>query len=112
MAQQHISIGYFSSQTGLSVRALRLYDEVGLLKPAFVVEHNKYRYYQFEQIELAKQIKTYRENDLPLEQIKHILEQPESTQQTLEQHLERLRERLIQQQTLIGQVERLLTQTR
>lgn len=112
MAQQHISIGYFSSQTGLSVRALRLYDEVGLLKPAFVVEHNKYRYYQSEQIELAKQIKTYRENDLPLEQIKHILEQPESTQQTLEQHLERLRERLIQQQTLIGQVERLLTQTR
>ncbi len=108
----HISIGYFAAQTGLSIRALRLYDEVGLLKPVVVVKHNKYRYYKFEQIAVAQQIKTYRENELPLEEIKLILNHPLSAKQRLEQHLERLRQRLTQHQTMIGQLEQMLHQTR
>lgn len=112
MNTQHISIGYFSSKTGLSIRALRLYDEVGLLKPALVASHNKYRYYQPEQIELAKQIKAYRENEVPLGEIKLILDNPPTAKEKLAMHLERLRSRLLQQQSMIGQVEQLLAQTR
>jgi DNA-binding transcriptional MerR regulator len=112
MEEQHISIGYFASQTGLSIRALRLYDEVGLLKPAVVVKHNKYRYYKIEQIPIALEIKTYRDNDVPLEEIKQILNHPPSAKERLEQHLERLRQRLIQHQMMIGQLEQMLHQTR
>ena len=110
--KHHISIGYFAAQTGLSIRALRLYDEVGLLKPAVVVKHNKYRYYKPDQIAIAQQIKTYRENELPLEEIKQILNHPLSATQHLEQHLERLRQRLTQQQMIIGQLEQILAKTR
>ncbi len=112
MNKQHISIGFFSSQTGLSVRALRLYDEVGLLKPAVVMHHNKYRYYKPEQILVAKKIKTYRENELPLEDIRQILENPPQASQTLTMHLERLRQRQVQQQIMIGQLEQMLDETR
>jgi DNA-binding transcriptional MerR regulator len=112
MENQHISIGYFATQTGLSIRALRLYDEVGLLKPAVVVKHNKYRYYKYDQIAVAQQIKTYRENELPLEEIKLILNYPLSAKERLEKHLERLRQRLTQHQTMIGQLEQMLHQTR
>ena len=112
MENQHISIGYFAALTGLSIRALRLYDEVGLLKPAVVVKHNKYRYYQYDQIAVAQQIKTYREHELPIEEIKLILSHPPSAKERLEQHLERLRQRLSQHQTIIGQLEQMLLQTR
>ena len=112
MENQHISIGYFAALTGLSIRALRLYDEVGLLKPAIVVKHNKYRYYQYDQIAVAQQIKTYREHELPIEEIKLILSHPPSAKERLEQHLERLRQRLSQHQTIIGQLEQMLLQTR
>lgn len=104
MSQNQVSIGFFAAQTGLSVRALRLYDQVGLLKPAVVTKHNKYRYYQPEQIARAKQIKRYREYDLPLEDIKIILEQPQQTRAILQNHLERLELEVAKQQHLIGQI--------
>ncbi|MFN3267032.1 MAG: MerR family transcriptional regulator [Deinococcales bacterium] len=110
MSQNQISIGCFSAQTGLSVRALRLYDEVGLLKPALVNRHNKYRYYQSEQIVRAKQIKFYREYSLPLEDIRDILEHPQKAQNILQNHLERLQQEVAKQQHLIGQIQTLLGQ--
>jgi DNA-binding transcriptional MerR regulator len=110
MEKQHISIGYFAAQTGLSIRALRLYDHVGLLKPAVVVRHNKYRYYQSEQISIAQQIKTYRDSDLPLEEIKQILENPMTTQTRLEEHLGRLRQRLLAHQEMIQKLEQIVLQ--
>jgi MerR family transcriptional regulator, thiopeptide resistance regulator len=105
---EQVSIGHFSAQTGLSVRALRLYDQVGLLKPALVTTHNHYRYYQPEQIKIAQQIKLYRQYDLPLEDIKTILENPRQTQKTLQNHLERLQQGVAKQQSLIGQLENFL----
>jgi DNA-binding transcriptional MerR regulator len=111
MTSRNYSIGYFSRHTGLSIRALRLYDELGILKPAVVISHNKYRYYTPEQITVAEQIRTYRENELPLEEIKQILEHPPRTTETLQTHLERLKQRLTQHQTMIGQLEQMLSQT-
>jgi DNA-binding transcriptional MerR regulator len=105
---EQISIGFFAAQTGLSVRALRLYDEVGLLKPATVTKHNHYRYYQPEQIKIAQQIKLYRQYDVSLEDIKTILENPHQTQITLQNHLKRLQQGVAKQQSLIGELELLL----
>jgi DNA-binding transcriptional MerR regulator len=105
---EQISIGYFSAQTGLSVRALRLYDQVGLLKPATVTKHNHYRYYQPEQVKIAQQIRLYRQYELPLDDIKIILENPQQTKKTLQTHLARLQDEVSKQQSLIGQLESLL----
>ncbi len=98
--------------TGLSVRALRLYDEVGLLKPAQIESHNKYRYYEQKQIAIAQRIKMFRECELSLEDIRNILEQPKNSRTIFEQHLVRLHQRLEQHKTMIGQLEQLITETR
>jgi DNA-binding transcriptional MerR regulator len=58
--------------SGISVRALRWYDEVELLKPAYYGE-NGYRYYEEEQFLRLQQILFYRELDFPLDEIRVIL---------------------------------------
>ena len=48
-----LSIGRFADATGLTVKALRHYDEIGLLVPARVDPDNSYRYYDLAQVETA-----------------------------------------------------------
>ncbi len=40
-----LSIGEFSKISHLTMKTLRYYDEIGLLKPAFIDPKNGYRYY-------------------------------------------------------------------
>jgi MerR family transcriptional regulator, thiopeptide resistance regulator len=56
--------------SGVSVRTLYYYDEIGLLKPAFYGE-NGYRYYEKEQILRLQQIMFFRELDFKLDDIQH-----------------------------------------
>ena len=42
-------IGEFSALTGLSVKTLRYYDEINLLKPSNVDNYTNYRYYTWLQ---------------------------------------------------------------
>lgn len=65
-----------SKQTGISVRTLHYYDEIGLLKPTTVTEAG-YRLYDDKALEILQQILFFREFDLPLKEIKAILETPE-----------------------------------
>src|SRR5438105_4241542 len=58
--------------SGVSVRTLHFYDEVGLLKPAFHGA-NGYRFYEEAQLLMLQQILFYRELGLELKQIKRIL---------------------------------------
>lgn len=58
--------------SGVSVRTLHFYDEIGLLKPAYIGENN-YRYYQEEQLLLLQQILFYREIGVPLNEIQGII---------------------------------------
>ena len=53
-------IGRFARQTGLSVKALRHYDEVGLLRPAAVDPGTGYRSYSAAQVEPAETIRLLR----------------------------------------------------
>ena len=61
-----------SAMSGVSVRALHFYDEVGLLKPAYHGA-NGYRYYEEPQLLTLQQILFYRELGFELRQIKGIL---------------------------------------
>jgi len=58
--------------SGVSIRTLHFYDEVGLLKPAFV-SAGGYRYYEEPQLLTLQQILFYRELGLELKEIQTIL---------------------------------------
>jgi DNA-binding transcriptional MerR regulator len=72
--EELMSIGAFAQQTRLSPKALRLYDELGLLAPARVDESSGYRYYDSEQIERARLVASLRQLDMPLAEIKALLQ--------------------------------------
>lgn len=61
--------------SGVSVRTLHYYDEIGLLEPAFV-EKNGYRYYGEQEFLKLQQILFFRELDFELSRIKAIFDSP------------------------------------
>lgn len=67
----------FAKLTGVSVRTLHYYDEIGLLKPAFVDGQNGYRDYDEKSLERMVEILFYRELDFPLKSILKILSSPD-----------------------------------
>ena len=62
--------------SGVSVRTLHHYDQIGLLKPA-AVGLNGYRYYGREELLRLQQILFHRELEFPLEAIRAVLAQPD-----------------------------------
>lgn len=64
-----------SEITGVSIRTLRYYDEIGLLKPTRLTDAG-YRLYSNEAIEKLQLIMFYRELEIPLVDIKDIMENP------------------------------------
>ena len=64
-----------SKLTGISVRTLHWYDEIGLLKPTDTSEAG-YRLYDDKALEILQQILFFREFDMPLKEIKAIMEDP------------------------------------
>lgn len=66
----------FSALTGVSVRTLHYYDEIGLLKPEYVDEQNGYRYYGEQSLQRISEILFYRELDFSLKSISDILSLP------------------------------------
>lgn len=64
-----------SQITGISVRTLHYYDEIGLLKPTGISESG-YRLYDDKALEKLQQILFFREFDVPLKEIKSIMENP------------------------------------
>mgnify|MGYP003382667938 CR=1 FL=1 len=76
--------------SGVSVRALHHYDEIGLLKPASVGA-NRYRYYGREELLRLQQILLHRELGIPLLDVAAILDDPKFTQlDALRQQREKL----------------------
>jgi len=85
----------------ISVRTLHHYDDIGLLKPAFLGS-NGYRYYEKPQLYRLQQILMYREFGLALDEIKNLVDAPDfDIASALRQHRERLIERLKQGKELI-----------
>ena len=74
-------INEFAKLTGVSVRTLHYYDEIGLLKPAFVDDQNGYRFYDENSLERMQEILFYRELDFELKSILEILSSPDYDKQ-------------------------------
>lgn len=64
-----------SKVTGISVRTLHYYDEIGLLKPTEKSEAG-YRLYDDKALETLQQILFFREFDIPLKEIKAVMDNP------------------------------------
>lgn len=64
-----------SEITGVSIRTLRYYDEIGLLKPTELTDAG-YRLYDNKALERLQEIMFYKELEIPLEDIKKIMDNP------------------------------------
>jgi DNA-binding transcriptional MerR regulator len=104
--QKLLSIGSFSVLAGLSVPTLRHYDEVGVLKPAAVDDRTGYRYYHPDQIHLGRTIRALRGVDLPIDELRDVVESDDSDylRGVLIDHLERMQ---LRETTLSQQIEAL-----
>ena len=76
-----MQINKFAKLTGVSVRTLHYYDEIELLKPAFVDAQNGYRFYDQKSLLRMQEIMFYRELDFPLKSISEILSSPDYDKQ-------------------------------
>jgi len=70
---KEISIGEFARRSRLSLKALRLYDERGVLVPSRVDRASGYRYYGTTQLDQARLVVMLRQLQLPLAAIKELL---------------------------------------
>ena len=76
-----MQIKEFAKLTGVSVRTLHYYDEIGLIKPALVDAQNGYRFYDENSLLRMQEILFYRELDFPLKSILEILSSPDYDKQ-------------------------------
>ena len=95
-----LSIGTFANLTRLSLKALRLYAQLDILKPLHIDPQSGYRYYGVDQLPSARMIRTMRDMDMPLAVIRRMLAVLPVSQAQAEllvhQHLES-RERQLEQ---------------
>lgn len=103
-----LTVGETARLTGVSVRTLHYYDEIGLLRPSGASEGG-YRLYDETCLARLQQILFFRELAFPLDEIRRILESPSfNSREAMERHRELLamkRERL---ERLIGLVDDIL----
>jgi DNA polymerase III subunit beta len=74
MTDELLTISAFARRVGLTPSALRFYDDCGLLRPAEVDEKNGYRYYAPDQEPRAALLRDLREIDLPLTEVRVVLD--------------------------------------
>lgn len=67
------SIGEISKIVNISIDALRYYDEIGLLKPSYIEQDNRYRYYSEEQVNEILSIMELKQYGFNLETIKDLI---------------------------------------
>lgn len=105
-------IGRFSRMSRLSIKALRNYDEQGLLVPAWIDPSSGYRYYRSGQANQAEAIRILRSVDMPLDEIAELLaaDDPDLVTKRLGMHRERLEERLADQARMLRFLQRIIDQ--
>jgi effector-binding domain-containing protein len=68
-----LKIGDFSKLCKVTIKALRYYDELGILKPDYISEENGYRFYKPDQLRKVSEIVFYKEMGFSLEEISFII---------------------------------------
>jgi DNA-binding transcriptional MerR regulator len=76
-------IGEFSRLSRLSVRMLRHYDQLGLLKPSHIDSFTNYRYYSADQLPRLNRILALRDLGFSLEQIGNMLDEELTSEQLI-----------------------------
>ena len=108
-----LKIGDFSRLSRVSVKALRYYDEIDLLKPVKVDRFTGYRYYSVDQLPRLNRIIVLKNLGLSLEEVSALLVNNLSIdhiKQLLNVKQAEIRERLQEDQRRLGQVEEWLRQ--
>src|ERR671917_39272 len=87
-------VGELAGRTGLSVRTLHYYDEIGLLSPSRRTDSG-YRLYTAEDVVRLQQIKSLRALGFSLREIQGCLDRPDyPLRRVIELHLSRLKDRI------------------
>lgn len=106
------TVNKLAKLSGVSVRTLHFYDEIGLLKPAFYGDNN-YRYYDEAQLLMLQQILFFRELGFPLKDIQRIISSPDFNKvATLESHRKVLTKNFDQMKKLIETVDKTILHLR
>ncbi len=103
-----LRIGEFSSLGQVTVKALRLYDDMGLLKPAYVDRSTNYRYYVLDQLPRLNRILAFKDLGFSLEQIAGLLAEDVPAAQIRGMLLLKeaeIQRRVLEEQTLLTRVE-------
>ena len=105
-----IGIGEMSRRSGLTVSALRFYDGVGLLVPAYVDPCSAYRRYREDQVATARVLANLRRIGMPLEDVRRVLDatSPRAAAEVLDAHLRRLETGLADARLVLSRVRPLL----
>ena len=99
-----LTVGELARRTGISIRTLRYYDEVGLLPPSARTEAG-YRLYTASAIARLQQIRSLRQLGFSLTQVRECLAQPDSSLLgAIELQIERLGEQIEKEQQLRTQL--------
>ena len=89
-----LAIGAFADAAHLSLKALRLYAQLGILTPSYVDPDSGYRYYDAMQLQRARLIRLLRQIDMPLATIRRVLAaSPVESQQLVLEHCAALEQR-------------------
>jgi DNA-binding transcriptional MerR regulator len=107
-----LSSGEFARRSRLSPKALRIYDEIGLLRPADVDPSNGYRRYGTDQIGRARLIAMLRGVDMSLAEIRSLLSDQEGVParagERLGHHLRQLEARHTNRRSLVRHINAIL----
>jgi DNA-binding transcriptional MerR regulator len=106
-----IPIGRLGRLAGLSIGALRHYDELGLLHPADVDRFTGYRRYRAEQLETTRTIRRLRDLEVSIDEIREILasDDPREQQRRLAEHRGRVEARTTRLQRVMHVLNQLST---
>lgn len=101
-------IGAFASLTRLSIKALRLYDQLNLLQPHHVDPQTGYRFYGIDQLSSARMIRNMRDMDMPLATIRQVLaaldSSPKQAEALAQEYAEMREEQVKQIRTQVQQL--------
>ncbi|WP_329556475.1 MerR family transcriptional regulator [Streptomyces sp. NBC_00696] len=105
-----LSIGDFSRLTHVSVKALRHYHDLDLLRPARIDPSSGYRFYATAQGPTAQLIRRFRDLGMPLDQVRVVLNATDPTvrDQVIADHLRSMERQLEQTQTAVASLRQLL----
>ncbi|HEX8618407.1 MAG TPA: MerR family transcriptional regulator [Thermoanaerobaculia bacterium] len=109
MTESLWKIGDLAQRTGVSIRTLHHYDEIGLLSPSHRTPAG-HRLYGREEVVRLQQILSLRQNGFSLEEIRDLLTRRDfDARSIIDLHLKRLREQIASQQDLCARLEAIAT---